>query len=185
MKLFIKNMVCDRCKMAVEDLLARQELHPVKVELGEVDIKESLSKEQSVALQHALEKLGFELIDSKQSRLIEKIKNVLISLLRKDSGYQPVNLSVYLSKELNHDYNSLSHLFSAVEATTIEKYFIRLKTERIKELLIYDEHSISQIADMLGYSSVAHLSNQFKQVTGVTPTHFRKTRDARKPLDKV
>ena len=185
MKLFIKNMVCDRCRTAVESLLEKQKLHALKVELGEVEIKETLTKDQSVDLQIALQQLGFELMDDKRSRQIEKIKNTIIALVRKDEHNKSVNLSAHIAAELKQEYNYLSHLFSEVEGITIEKYFIRQKVERAKELLVYDEHTVSHIADLLGYSSVAHLSNQFKQVTGFTPSQFRHLRDKRVPLDKV
>jgi YesN/AraC family two-component response regulator len=130
--------------------------------------------------------LGFQVIDDKKSRMIEKIKNVIIDLVHHQDNDAKTNLSDVLSDALHHDYNYLSNLFSDIEGTTIEKYFIAQKVEKIKELLVYDELSLSEIADRMNYSSVAYLSNQFKKVTGLTPSHFKQIReDKRKPLDKV
>jgi YesN/AraC family two-component response regulator len=133
-----------------------------------------------------LESLGFEIIDDKKSRIIEKIKNTIIDLVHHQDNDVKINLSDVLSDKLHHDYNYLSNLFSEVEGTTIEKYFIAQKVEKVKELLVYDELSLSEIANRLNYSSVAYLSNQFKKVTGLTPSHFKQIKeDKRKPLDKV
>ena len=130
--------------------------------------------------------MGFQVIDDKKSRMIEKIKNVIIDLVHHQDNDAKTNLSDVLSDALHHDYNYLSNLFSDIEGTTIEKYFIAQKVEKIKELLVYDELSLSEIADRMNYSSVAYLSNQFKKVTGLTPSHFKQIReDKRKPLDKV
>src|SRR5690606_36069809 len=133
-----------------------------------------------------LQTLGFELIDDKRSRQIMQIKSAIIDLVHQRNNSIKINLSNYVSNKLNHDYTYLSNLFSEVEGTTIEKYFIAQKIEKVKELLVYDELSLSEISFQLNYSSVAYLSNQFKKVTGLTPSHFKQIRaDKRKPLDKV
>ena len=185
MKLYIKNMVCNRCKMVVKDQLIKFGTHPVSVELGEVEIAEELSVPQKEVLNKVLQSFGFELIDDKKSRLIEKIKNTIVELVQSDASLKQ-NLSTQISQLLHHDYSFLSNLFSEIEGTTIEKYFIAQKIERIKELLKYDELSISQIADQLGYSSVAYLSNQFKKETGLTPSFYKSQRkNNRRNLDEL
>jgi len=179
-------MVCDRCKMVVKAELEKMGYHPFSVELGEVMLKKELSPEEKTKLNKNLQTVGFELIDDKKSRLIEKIKNLIIELVHRQDSTLKINLSDYLSSQLNHDYNYMTNLFSEVEGTTIEKYFIGQKIEKVKELLVYDELTLSEIAWQLNYSSVAHLSSQFKKVTGLTPSHFKNIRaQKRKPLDKV
>ncbi len=179
-------MVCDRCIMVVRNAVEELELNVKSIKLGEVTIDKELSYEKKQQLNRILIDLGFELIDNKKSRLIEKIKNIIIDLVHHRDNETKANLSDILSKELHHDYNYLSNLFSEVEGITIEKYFIAQKIEKVKELLVYDELSLSEIAFRLNYSSVAYLSNQFKKVTGLTPSHFRQIReDKRKPLDKI
>ncbi len=186
MKLHIKNMVCDRCKMVVKAELEKLGLQPVSVELGEVVLEKELSAEEKTKLNENLHAVGFELIDDKKSQLIEKIKNLIIELVHQQNSTLKINLSDYLSSQLNHDYNYMTNLFSEVEGTTIEKYFIAQKIEKVKELLVYDELTLSEIAWQLNYSSVAYLSSQFKKVTGLTPSHFKNIRaQKRKPLDKV
>lgn len=186
MKLYIRNMVCNRCIMAVRVELERLGLHPVNISLGEVEIGEVISKDVLARLSDSLLQLGFELIDDRKSRIIEKIKNELVNLVHYTEEQPKTNLSGYLSSKLNHDYNYLSTLFSDVEGITIEKYFIAQKIERAKELLMYDELTLSEIAFRLGYSSVGYLSNQFKKVTGFTPSHFKTIREKKRiPLDKV
>lgn len=186
MKLYIKNMVCNRCIMVVQNELDKLGLKTKSVTLGEAVLEKEPSAEEKKLLEAVLIPLGFELIDDKKSRLIEKIKNTIIRLVHHQSEEIKNNLSDILSKELHHDYNYLSNLFSEVEGTTIEKYFIAQKIEKVKELLVYDEMSLSEIAFRLNYSSVAYLSNQFKKVTGLTPSHFKQIKaDRRKPLDKV
>lgn len=184
--LFVKNMVCNRCIMVVQDELEKLGLEFTNIKLGEVTLTKELTSDERNSLESVLVPLGFEVIDDKKSRIIEKIKNTIIDLVHHQDNDSKNNLSDILSKELNHDYNYLSNLFSEVEGTTIEKYFIAQKIEKIKELLVYDELSLSEIADRLNYSSVAYLSNQFKKVTGLTPSHFKQIReDRRKPLDKI
>lgn len=188
MKIYIKNMVCDRCILVIRNVLAEQGLVALSIDLGEVDFGPTeLQPAQLQAIKTSIEPLGFELIDDKKSRLIEKIKNAIIDLIhRQQSSFAP-NLSEFLSARLHYDYNYLSGLFSSVEGITIEQYLIQQKIEKVKELLVYDELSLTAIAYQLGYSSVAHLSRQFKKVTGLTPSHFKRLKDNKKriPLDKV
>lgn len=182
----IKNMVCDRCKMVVKNELEKLGISVQHVALGEAHIEKELSVKQKSQVNDALLQLGFELLDDRKGRIIEKIKNTIVTLVHHQDNGIKSNLSELLSKELHHDYNYLSNLFSDVEGTTIEKYFIAQKIERVKELLVYDELSLSEIAFRLNYSSVGYLSNQFKKVTGLTPSHFKQIKeDKRKPLDKV
>lgn len=184
--LFIKNMVCNRCVMVVQNEMDELGLVVKNIRLGEVTLGKELSDEDKNTLDKQLTKLGFGLIDNRKSRIIEKIKNVIIDLVHYQNSEIKNNLSDVLSSELHHDYNYLSNLFSEVEGITIEKYFIAQKIERVKELLVYDELSLSEIAFDLNYSSVAYLSNQFKKVTGLTPSHFKQIKEnKRKPLDKV
>ncbi len=186
MTIHIKNMVCDRCLWVVKNELEQLGLHPTAVRLGEVDLPAHLSEAEKNQLNQHLVQFGFELIDDKRSRLIGQIKSVIIELVHQRNNDLKTNLSSYLSEKLHHDYTYLSNLFSEVEGTTIEKYVIAQKIERVKELLVYDELTLSEIAHQLHYSSVAHLSNQFKKVTGLTPSHFKSIgADRRKPLDRV
>lgn len=179
-------MVCNRCIMVVQNELDKLGLDVKSIRLGEVVLEKEPGTGEKEQLNNVLLSLGFELIDDKKSRIIEKIKNVIIDLVHHQDNDVKTNLSAVLSAELHHDYNYLSNLFSEVEGTTIEKYFIAQKIERVKELLVYDELSLSEIALRLNYSSVAYLSNQFKKVTGLTPSHFKQIKeDKRKPLDKV
>jgi AraC family transcriptional regulator len=188
--LHIKNMVCNRCITAVKQELENQGLHPEKVALGEVIIQEdNLSKDQLSKVDTALLQLGFERIDDRKARLIEAIKNKVIQMIHHSEKVDlKFNWSTVLSEELNYEYNYLSNLFSSVEGITLEQYIIRQRIEKVKELLFYDELNLSQIANRLGYSSVAHLSAQFKKITGFTPSEMKKSRDVenhRKPLDSM
>jgi YesN/AraC family two-component response regulator len=176
MKLYIKNMVCSRCKMVVKDELIKFGVHPTSVELGEVEIAEQLNPQKKNELNHVLQSFGFDLIDDKKSQLIEKIKNTIVELVHYSEGQLKTNFSEHISTKLHHDYNYLSNLFSEVEGTTIEKYVIAQKIEKVKELLKYDELSLSAIADKLSYSSVGYLSNQFKKQTGLTPSFYKSLR---------
>jgi AraC-like DNA-binding protein len=173
MKFYIKNMVCSRCKMVVKSELEKFGLHPALVELGEVEISDEPDKNTIQQLNGNLKLLGFEIIDDRKSRIIEQIKNAVVSLIHHSEKSPNLNLSEYLSQHLNYDYGYLSNLFSEVEGSTIEKYFIAQKIEKVKELMMYDELTLSQIANQLGYSSVAYLSSQFKKQTGLTPTFYR------------
>src|SRR4030095_7334411 len=180
MKLYIKNMVSIRCKMVVKSELDKIGLHYTTVELGEADIIENITAEQLEQVKIALLKSGLELMDDKKSMLIEKIKNVIVELIHYSDEPLKVNFSDFLSKKLNYDYTYLSNLFSEVQGTTIEQFIIAHKIERVKELLVYDELSLTEIAYKPHYSSVAHLSNQFKKVTGLTPSHFKKIKQKRR-----
>ncbi len=186
LKLHIKYMVSNRCKILVKDELRKLGLHFIVVELGEVEVMETLSESQSESLKAALLESGLELMDDKKSILIEKIKNVIIEMVHHTEELVKVNFSQLLSEKLNHDYTYLANLFSEVQGTTIEHFVIAHKVERIKELIMYGELSISEIAWKMNYSSVAHLSNQFKKVTGLSPSHFKQLKDKRRsPLEEV
>jgi AraC-like DNA-binding protein len=186
MKIYIKNMVCNRCILVVKSELEKLGYKPLNIGLGEVDLTSDLSETEKVILDNHLKTFGFELISDKKSRLIGQIKSFIIEMVHQNDCEMKTNLSDYLSSKLHHDYTYLSNLFSAVEGTTIEKYFIAQKIERVKELLVYDELSLSEIAYQMNYSSVGYLSNQFKKVTGLTPTHFKNIKESkRKPLDQV
>lgn len=173
-------MVCGRCKMVVKTEFEKLGLQTVSVELGEVELQNTITENQKKELLNHLHTLGFDLIDDKKSKIIEKIKTLIIDLVHHNNSELKTNLSDYLAENLNQDYNSLSNLFSEVENTTIEKYFISQKIEKVKELIIYNELSLSEIADTLNYSNVAHLSNQFKKVTGFTPTYFKQLKDRKR-----
>jgi AraC-like DNA-binding protein len=179
MKLLIKNMVSLRCKMIVKSELENMGLHPIIVELGEVTVMEDISAEMQSKLSKSLLKYGFELLEDKKSILIERIKNIIVEMIHYSEEPPLLNFSSFLSEKMNYDYNYLSNLFSEVKGTTIEHYIISHKIERAKELLIYNELSLTEIADKLHYSSVAHLSNQFKKVTGLTPSFFKKMKHKR------
>jgi AraC-like DNA-binding protein len=185
MKLYIKNMVCNRCKMVVKSELVKFGLHPTAVELGEAEVSEELNGDKKKELDKILQAFGFELMDNKKSRIIEKIKTTIVELIY--SEYQlRTNFSDHISKLLGHDYSYISNLFTEVEGISIEKYFIAQKIERVKELLVYDELSLSEIAVKLYYSDVSHLSKQFKKVTGLTPSHFKKLKDKkRRPIEEL
>jgi AraC-like DNA-binding protein len=172
--------------MVVNDILKKLDITPVSVNLGEVVLAGEPSGAGRDELKNALRAVGFELIDSKRVRLIEQVKGIIIELVREDNSNLKTNLSDYIGNKLHHDYTYVSNLFSEIENTTIEKYFIAQKIERAKELLVYDEMNLNEIADMLNYSSAAHLSAQFKKVTGFTPSHFKQIKkNKRTPLDKV
>jgi len=172
--------------MVVENELHKLNLHIKHISLGQVEIEESLTKNESEELAASFSALGFELIDDKRTVLIEQVKHLVLDLIRNQHNDTNLNLSEIISKEIHHDYNYVSSLFSEVEGMTIEKYFISQKIEYVKELLVYDELTLSEIAYQLNYSSVAYLSNQFKKVTGLTPSHFKQIKEnKRKPLDNI
>jgi AraC-like DNA-binding protein len=184
--LHIKNMVCDRCRMVVSDILRRHGLDPQAVALGEVTLAQPPDATVMPAVRQSLQAAGFDLLDDKRSRLISQVKAEIIALVRERNGELTRNLSDVLRERLHYEYGYLSGLFSESEGTTIEKYFIAQKIERVKELLVYEEKTLSEIADELHYSSVAHLSAQFKRVTGLTPTFFKQIGHRRRiPLDEV
>lgn len=179
-------MVCNRCKMVVKSVLERFNLHPTLIELGVIKLEEQNISSIKNLLIIELQSLGFDLLDDSKSQLIEKVKNKITDLVQSKNNQLSLTLSSYLTQELNHDYGSISHLFSTVEGTTIEKYFILQKIEKVKELLVYNELTLSEIAIMLNYSSVAYLSNQFKKTTGLTPSHFKKMGLVKRtPLDEL
>jgi len=186
LKLYIKYMVSNRCKMAVKEVLNKMKLHFILVDLGEVDIMEDISAEQLEIIKLELFTSGLELMDDKKAILIEKIKNIIIEMVHHSDEVMKVNLSDFLSKKLKYDYTYMANLFSEVQGTTIAQFLISHKIERIKELIIYDELNISEIAWKMNYSSVAHLSNQFKKVTGLSPSHFKQLKDKRRtPIEEV
>ncbi|ADB42556.1 helix-turn-helix domain-containing protein [Spirosoma linguale] len=173
MKLYIKYMVSMRCKMIVQAALDQLGLEHEPVELGEVELKTEIISEQRDELNRILVKVGLELMDNRKAILIERIKAVIIDLVHYASELPKINNSNYISEKLHYDYTYLANLFSEVTGSTIEKYIINQKIEKVKELILYDELNLTQIANKLNYSSVAHLSNQFKKVTGVTPRSYK------------
>ena len=179
-------MVSTRCKLAVKEELKKIGLHFIFVELGQVEIMEDISEKQKKQLKIALLRLGLELMDDKRNELIEKIKSSVIQLIHHSDEMLKINFSTFLSEKLNHDYTYLSNLFSEVQGTTIEQFIISHKIERIKELIIYNELSITEIARMMNYSSVAYLSNQFKKNTGLSPSLFKELNDKRRsPIEEI
>ena len=180
MKIYVKNMACESCKVVVKEALEELDITPVKVELGEIETKEDISKDDKIQLNRKIKKVGLELLEKKQGVLIEKIRKIMIDFVYKSDDKPNIKFSVLLSEELNYSYSYLANFFSEVEATTIEQYIIALKIERIKELIIFGEDTFSEIAHKLHYSSVAHLSSQFKKVTGLTPSHFKTLKEKRR-----
>jgi AraC-like DNA-binding protein len=178
-------MVSIRCKMLVKTELEKAGLHYTNVELGEAEIEEDISAAQWDELNIALQKSGIELIDNKRSILIEKIKNIIIELVHYSQEPLATNFSEFLSRKLNHDYTYLANLFSETQGSTIEHFMIAHKIERVKELLKYDELNITEIASKMHYSSVGHLSNQFKKITGLTPSYFKKLKQMRGSLEDI
>ncbi len=181
-KLYIKNMVCIRCKLVVKAELEKLGIDYLLIELGEVETASELSSQQRSQLDIALKRSGLELMDDKKSVLIEKIKCIIIDTVYSAHEKIKINLSDYISDKLNYDYTYLASLFSEVTGITIEKFYIGHKIEKAKELLIYDELNLTEIAYELGYSSVAHLSNQFKKNTGLSPSHFKKLKKKRRTM---
>ncbi len=179
MELYIKYMVSLRCKMLVKSELEKLGLTCISVDLGSVEIKEDISKEQLEAFSKNLKKSGLELLDDNKKILVEKIKSVVIEMIHYSVEVPKVNDSDYISKKLGYGYTYLSNTFSEVKGMNIQQYIILHKIEKVKELLMYDEHTLTEIAYQLNYSSVAHLSNQFKKVTGLTPTYFKEVKEER------
>jgi AraC-like DNA-binding protein len=175
-------MVCIRCKIVVKDVLSKLDLHYTTIELGEADIIETISPAQRDLIREALLRQGLELMDDKKSVLIQKIKNVIVELVHYTEEPLRVKFSEYLSQKLNHDYTYMANLFSEVQGITIEKFIISHKIERVKELLVYNELNLTEIANLMHYSSVAHLSAQFKKITGLTPSHFRQLKEKRRSM---
>jgi AraC-like DNA-binding protein len=175
-------MVCIRCKMVVKSELEKLGLLYATVDLGEVELLEDISAEQQDQLKAGLLKSGLELMDDKKSVLIQKIKNIIVELVHYSEEPLTIKFSEFLSQKLEHDYTYLANLFSEVQGTTIEKFFIAHKIERVKELLVYNELTLTEIAYQMHYSSVAHLSTQFKKVTGLTPSYFKQLREKRRSM---
>lgn len=185
-KILIKNMVCPRCISSVQDIFDQQEILVVKIEMGEVSLAEKLNKEQSEALERALKAVGFELIEKRVNKIVEDIKKLTIDYLNLGMDNENLKLSSFITKHLSYDYSYLSDLFSSIEGKTIEQYFIQQRIEKVKELLVYDQLSLTEISYQTGFSSVHHLSAQFKKVTGLTPSYFKKIGvEKRKSLDSL
>ncbi len=186
MDIYIKNMVCNRCILVVSEIFREAGIHDANVQMGKVSASGEIAKDKLEVIEKKLNKVGFELINDSKSRLIEQIKKLTIDFVYNHPDNSKINFSDFLSENMNLDYNYLSSLFSSVEGTTIEKHLISLKIERVKELLVYDEKTLSEIAWEMGYSSVAHLSGQFKKVTGFTPSWFKKLGEQkRNSIDKI
>ena len=186
MKLHIKNMVCNRCKMVVKAELEKLGFNPISVELGEVSLVDNISVDDKQNIAEKLNHFGFELLEDRKTQIAEQLKTSIINLVHYAKEPIKINLSAYLSEQLNIEYPQLSSVFSELENQTIEKYFIAQKIEKAKEMLTYDELTLSQIAYQLNYSSVAHLSAQFKKVTGLTPSTYKNEANGkRKTLDEV
>lgn len=186
MKLYIKNMVCSRCILVVQNELQKLGISPIDIRLGEVELDEDLRTLPWEKLEAALHPYGFELLTDRKKQLTEQVKTAIIELVHYPVGVLKTNLSDYLSERLQVEYASLSAIFSETEQHTIEKFFIQQKIEKAKELLTYGELSLSEIADRLNYSSVAHLSTQFKKVCGLTPSAYKVGQSAnRRPLDEI
>lgn len=186
-KIYIKNMVCSRCIQVVQEIFEQQGYPVQAIQLGEVKLNKPLQEKDQAYITQALEEQGFQMLDNHKAQLIEQVKNTIVKLIHgEEEVHLPLKLSVVLEEKTGVDYAYLSSLFSETEGSTIEKYLIAQRIERAKELLAYDELNLNQIAEKLGYSSTAHLSAQFKKVTGMTPSRFKNMADElRKPLDKI
>ena len=182
MKLYIKYMVSIRCKMIVKEELKNLGLHYVIVNLGEVEVLEDITAKQREQLRAALLKSGLELMEDKKAMLIEKIKNIIVEMIHYEEELPKVNFSEYLREKTDYDYTYLANLFSETEGVTIEHFIILHKIERVKELILYNELNLTEIARKLHYSSVAHLSNQFKKITGLTPSFFKSLRHKKRVM---
>lgn len=179
MVLYIKYMVSLRCKMMVKVELHKIGLHYIIIDLGKVEILEDITEQQREILKRNLLKSGLELLDDKRSILIERIKNAIVEMIHYQDEIPKINFSDYLSEKLGHDYTYLANIFSEVKGITIQQYIITHKIEKVKELLLYDELNLSEIADKLHYSSSAHLSKQFKKITGLTPSYYKQLKNKR------
>jgi AraC family transcriptional regulator len=185
-KLLIKNMVCQRCVMTVKDILHKKAIPFENVSLGEVDLTGKLSDDELKDLQTSLNKVGFELIETRVNKIVEDIKQRILEYLAMGMDSQNIKLSSFITQKLNYDYSYLSDLFSSIEGKTIEQFFILQRIEKVKELIVYDQLSLTEISYQTGFSSVHHLSAQFKKITGLSPSHFKKIAgEKRKSLDKV
>jgi AraC family transcriptional regulator len=185
-KLLIKNMVCQRCVMTVKDILHKKAIPFENVSLGEVDLTGKLSDDELKDLQTSLNKVGFELIETRVNKIVEDIKQRILEYLAMGMDSQNIKLSSFITQKINYDYSYLSDLFSSIEGKTIEQFFILQRIEKVKELIVYDQLSLTEISYQTGFSSVHHLSAQFKKITGLSPSHFKKIAgEKRKSLDKV
>ena len=182
MKIYIKNMVSNSCRFVVKDALNKLNMPYIRINLGEVEVKGNISKKHQEQLKVALQKMGLELMNDRRTILIEKVKNTIVEMVHYADDMIKVNFSDYLSHKLNYDYTYLSNLFTEVQGTNIQHFILLHKAERIKELISYDELTISEIAYKMNYSSVAHLSNQFKKVTGFSPTYFKNHRETKRGI---
>ena len=185
-KLLIKNMVCQRCVLTVENILTDLKIPFHKISLGEVDLEEKLTDTDLKKIDQELSNVGFELIEGRVNKIIEDIKKVVLEYLGLGIDSENLKLSAFITKQIPYDYSYLSDLFSSVEGKTIEQFFILQRIEKVKELLVYDQLSLTEISYQTGFSSVHHLSAQFKKVTGLTPSHFKKIgAEKRRSLDKL
>ena len=185
-KLFIKNMVCQRCVMTVENIFDKLKIPYNNVELGEVELSVKITAAQRKDLESALHHVGFELIETRVNKIVEDIKQVVMEYLGLEMDSQDIKLSSFITNKVPYEYSYLSDLFSSIEGKTIEQYFILQRIEKVKELLVYDQLSLTEISYRTGFSSVHHLSSQFKKVTGLTPSYFKKIGvEKRKSLDRL
>jgi AraC family transcriptional regulator len=185
-KLFIKNMVCQRCIMTVEGILKNSGVSSGKVSLGEVELHAELTEDKLSEIETELNKVGFELIEKRVNKIVDKIKKLVLEYIGKYADDERLKLSAFITNHIHYDYSYLSDLFSSIEGITIEQFFIVQRIERVKELIVYDELSLTEIAYQTGFSSVHHLSAQFKKVTGLTPSHFKKIgAEKRKSIDQI
>jgi AraC family transcriptional regulator len=185
-KLLIKNMVCDRCVMSVKDILHQLNIPFENVTLGEVDLTRKISEAEIKNLQSSLNKVGFELIETRVNKIVEDIKQRVMEYLALGMDSQDIKLSAFITQKLPYDYSYLSDLFSSIEGKTIEQFFILQRIEKVKELIVYDQLSLTDISYQTGFSSVHHLSTQFKKITGLSPSHFKKIAgEKRKSLDNL
>ncbi|SDW51998.1 transcriptional regulator, AraC family [Hydrobacter penzbergensis] len=185
MKFIVKNMVCNRCIMVVKQVLEEMNLQPLRVAMGEIELKKPVTAKQLDLLNEKLKALGFEVLDNTKQSQIEKIKSLLIQKVQQGDLEEHFSITDFITQSIHKEYSQLSRLFSEVEGLTVEQFFILQKIEKVKEWLIYNESNLSEIAWKLGYSSVAHLSAQFKKITGLTPSAFKKIGGTRKSLDEV
>ena len=185
-KIYVKNMVCRRCVMMVENVFVQNGVNPVAVELGVVTLAAPVADGTLAAIRASLEEFGFEVLDDKRMKIIEQIRVGVIEYVRNSDVQERMNLSEYLCDKCKRDYSALSKLFTEIKGLSIEKYYIAQRVEYVKEMLIYDELTVSEIADKLHYSSVAHLSAQFRNFTGISPTKFKQMKNQRiRPLDEI
>jgi AraC-like DNA-binding protein len=186
LKLFIKYMVSQRCKLAVKEELKKLGIHHIIVDLGEVEVMEDLTFEQREQLRKALAATGLELMDDKRAVLVERVKNIITEMVHHTSEALKINYSDYISEKLDYDYTYLSNIFSEVKGITIQQFIILHKIEKVKELLLYEELNLTEISYKLHYSSVAHLSNQFKKVTGLSPSSFKQLKNrSRNSIEEI